>query len=651
MLGYETEIRRGNTGPWTDRRTFLGRNITAMIYGHLDNEIGYQVRVRPIGVEGDCGWSTPVWGIPTADRAPKDPDEHCDRFCRERVGTPDRNFRFLTPGRCRHTSNGQTLDAGCEYENTGPDTGRIFLEFDDPSQGSCEITLAYSSLTAGSFIDECFDAGVNTNVPFDRSFRMPRSGPQAEQDIPRAPRSQEEFDVFAWGRGDLIPGLFFGCPPSFIGIAGVACSLGKGFRVERSLDGDPLWIEGEYTYENTGPSQGLLIFKTHLGENYVFTLDFKPSGIISVKITDDEGNASGWPGISGLSLGADPVLLPIPQSMWEAIAIETDFAPEDWEDWYQERYSSSWERTLFGDLYDRLFSGDFEGLSYLNTGEYEKLGRNRAVITINFDYTPVSGEDSGPYESLDDFQREIFGSTWVFDLTFTSNGAAKFTLTITKAGFLPTVIEGFVDFAGDSINVDEFPDELLLPDDPPQASGEDRSGVDVAAAVSVGRIGPDDVQTFLINNPGLQPASYSPGDWLEPKDGSNQRMMIVGASQVSAARTADPLPFAPPQFDPRILKVHATVSPHSSPTFAEALALLGEGVSQPAQSTSNAAITQLSVVCMQQDYDIPTRGARYFSRPKSAQSDVQRCQRDCVLDESDNLQLCVWRCEGSPEGN
>ena len=65
------------------------------------------------------------------------------------MGTPERKLRLLTPGRCRHTSNGQTLDADCDYENTGPDSGRIFFEFDDPSQGSCEITLAYSSLTCG----------------------------------------------------------------------------------------------------------------------------------------------------------------------------------------------------------------------------------------------------------------------------------------------------------------------------------------------------------------------------------------------------------------------------------------------------------------------------------------------------------------------
>ena len=69
------------------------------------------------------------------------------------------------------------------------------------------------------------------------------------------------------------------------------------------------------------------------------------------------------------------------------------------------------------------------------------------------------------------------------------------------------------------------------------------SGVEIAAAVSASQISGADVQTLLISDQGLQQASYSPGDWLEPKDGSNQRMMIVGASQgASAASTASRQP-------------------------------------------------------------------------------------------------------------
>ena len=322
VLGYQTEIRRGSSGAWTDRRTFFGRNITGMIYADLVNETGYQARVRPINAEGDCGWSTPVWGIPTTDRAPKNPAEHFDRFGPQPVGSPDRNFRFLTPERCRHTSNGRTLDADCRYENTGPHTARIFLEFDDSSQGYCEVTLAYSSLTAGSFIDECFDAGVNTNVPFDRSFRMPRAAPPRSKiglDPPppeaapqRAPRSQEEFDTLVYGRDDFIPGLCFG-----------NCHLGapaeKGVARRFAFDSDGVVSEygGDYTYESTGPSRGVLTFAERNGNTWVFDLDFEPAGNIRAMVTDPNGDVTIWPGLLHLesTLKAEPILLPMPTSM------------------------------------------------------------------------------------------------------------------------------------------------------------------------------------------------------------------------------------------------------------------------------------------------------------------------------------------------
>ncbi len=641
VLGYQTEIRRGTNGAWSDRRTFLGRNIDAMIYAGLDNEIGYQVRVRPINAEGDCQWSTPVSGIPTADRAPEDDDDYHDRFGPHPLGTPERSLRLLTPGRCRHTSNGQTLDADCEYENTGPDSGRIFLEFDDPSQGSCEITLAYSSLTAGSFIDECFDAGVNTNVPFERSFRMPRlSGQDGEVEVPRAPRSQEEFDVLAWGRDDFIPGFGFGCPP----VESCEFLPGNGYTVARDpATGLPVWTLGEYTYMNTGASTGVLTFRDDMGGSYTFTLDFDGPGSVRATIEAPAGGAAVWPGIPhlDLTLGAQPVLLPIPPSWSAALAIEADFTPEPAN---ANRVRKELLDRFFPNYLSALVTGE-GGLNYRQN--YLRLGRNRAIQTIEFpwrDPKVISGRD----EAETARRLTLNGTTWSFNLTFTSDGAARFTLTLTKEGYLPTVVEGFVDFHGDGISFDEFPEELLLPDDPPQASGEDVSGVEVAAAVSVGRIDQDDVQTFLGSNSG---AAYRPGDWLEPKDGSNQRMMIVGTSQVSAVASTALSPVASLQFDRQILKTQTAVSSHGSPLFAAAMAPFGGRASRAAALTSNATITEVSVVCMQIGHDIPTRGARYFSQPKTPQDAVQLCQQKCVLDGMDNIQGCVWSCEANAGGN
>ena len=363
----------------------------------------------------------------------------------------------------------------------------------------------------------------------------PLSDQDDEVEVPKAPRSQEEFDVLAWGRDDFIPGLGFGCAPVFD-----TCEFtpGHGHTVGRDTDtGLPLYVLGEYTYMNTGPSTGVLTFRDDIGGSYTFTLEFGGSGSMRVTIETPDGGASVWPGTPhlDLTLGAQPMLLPIPPSWSSAIAIQTDLAPEDWEDWYRDWYSrhslpADWEPVLFGDVYDRLVAGPKNGLKYLQASKYEKIGRNRATITVRFEKTRSDQDDA--YENLDEFQRDIFDSTWVFDLSFTSDGAARFTLTVTREGYLPTVVEGVVDFHGDGISVDEFPEELRLPDDPPQASGEDVAGVEVAAAVSATSIGSNDLQVLLVSDTGTE---HQPGDWLEPKDGSNQRMMIVGAGQSASA--------------------------------------------------------------------------------------------------------------------
>ena len=663
VLGYQTEIRRGDSGPWTDGRTFLGRNIGAMVYSDLDNGVGYQIRVRPISSEGDCRWSPPFGGIPAEFPTPRYPT---DRFGTDPVGAPDRNWRFLTQERCRYTADGVALDADCRYENTGPDTSRIVLEFDDPSRGSCDIRLAFSSLTAGSFVEDCFDAGVNTETPFDTSFRMPRSGPQTESDIevPRAPRSSEEFDVLAWGRNDFIPGLDFGCPPIY---SSCGFNLGKALLVERDHpSGVPHWTTGNYTYENTGPSQGVLTCRTGFGDSYVFTLDFEPSGNMRVTITDEEGEPSAWPGMPhlDLALGGQPILLPIPPSWSAAIAIETDFAPKDWNS-LEDRIPTPrnpaisfsprdnlLQRTLLGRDEDVAFGerplGHVSGL--------DKVGHNRAVVTIDFwgfyQYHPEF------FEELDESLKELASNTWVFDVTFTSEGAAKFSLTITKEGHPPVVKQGFVDFKGDSINLDEFPDELLPPTSPPQASAQDRSGVEIAAAVTAPQISGADVQTLLISDQGLQPAAYQPGDWLEPKDGSNQRMMIVGVSQATAAASpasrqqvqptaAYDFSISPPVVvaAPAVFRGRPTFQLMRFTSFTTSVFYNPLGGSASHTLASEPTITQLSVVCMQKDYGIPTRGARFFSQPKAAEGLVQTCQRNCVLNETSNIQECVWKCE------
>ena len=548
VLGYQTEIRRGGGGPWTGRRTFLGRNFNAIVYADLDNEIGYQVRVRPVNAEGDCPWSVPVRGIPTADRAPKDSVESFDRFGPRTVGSTERNWRFLTRERCRHTSNGSTLDADCGYENTGPNTGRIFLEFDDPSQGSCEITLLYSSLTSGSFIDECFHAGVNTDVPsipFDTILRMPQSGTSIDGTLVLAPRTEDEFNELVHGRDDFIPGLAFGSLCHHCAAGGVNVGPGWASRIESDADGLPVReVLGRYTYRSTSATEGVLTFEENYGNTYVFHLDFQPSGNVGVTITDPDGDVTVWPGILHLTLelAAQPILLPIPPSWSSIIAAETDAAPDDYFAFNDLLESHSPEHDSANDpdiIWQTLFGADAIDVvervaEYGNSTGYQRIGRNRAQVTVVFDdeFDHIGDYDERPWSSA---ERLFVNSEWVFDITFVSEDSFLVTVTRLGEGEQPIRLNAFIDLTGGRINLNEFPPELLLPDDPPQASGTDRSGVDVAAAITTRRITGSDVQTFLVNDPELQPAAYRPGDWLEPKDGSNQRMMIVGAGSVAAA--------------------------------------------------------------------------------------------------------------------
>ena len=316
ILGFETQIKERSAFEWTDHRTFYSSNVNSVIYSDLENGVEYDLRVRSINAESECSWFLPISGTPTADLAPRDIQEHHDRFGPYPIGSPDRNFRILSPGRCRHTLDGASLDANCTYEQTGPESADIVLEFDDPTRGSCGVSLAYSSLTAGSFIDECFDAGVNTEVDFDRGFRMPSvtSGEPPSGPVARAPRTQEEFDVFVWARDDLIPGLGFGCPPVFS-----VCDFSPGFGY--LISDDPAnrlrtYTLGKYSYENTGPTSGTLSFHANKGTEYKIELEFSESDHIRATISETSTTNDGWPGMPhlDLSLGAPTVLLPIPPS-------------------------------------------------------------------------------------------------------------------------------------------------------------------------------------------------------------------------------------------------------------------------------------------------------------------------------------------------
>ena len=254
--------------------------------------------------------------------------------------------------------------------------------------------------------------------------------------------------------------------------------------------------------------------------------------------------------------------------------------------------------------------------------------------------TTVDSED--PSISEVEFQRALEGSTWVFDISFLTEDSGNIEVTIKQEGESPITLDSFLDLKAGSSSTDTFPDELTLPDEAPQASGQDITGVQIAPVTTPAGIGQNDIQTFLVNNVGSQPASYSPGDWLEPKDGGNQRMMVVASSQAATAGLASQA------LHP---KLRESAMPAAWGSFAEPRSYQSPASLPPRQQSMNPALTQISVVCMQLERDVPPRGARYFSQPKTAEGDMQTCQKNCVTEGGDAIQRCVWDCETNPSGD
>ena len=668
ILGYQTEIRQSSASSWSGRRVVLGTEVPGLTYVDLLNDQRYEIRVRPVNAEGDCRWSDPVVGTPSGGAAPTDESDLSDRIRDRWLGTPSRHWQILTPGRCRHRTGDVVFDAYCSYQRTDPDSGQISLEFDDPSKGSCDVVFAFSSLTAGSFVDDCWDAGVNTGglrtdfvVP-PYSVRTAAElnellAPDSSLDTSSlAPRTQDEFDRLARGRRDFIPGVVIGeldvGDRSLVSPGIVSLLKYDNYGRHRATN------FAQYKYENIGPSDGLLTITPHGGgETLTFRLGFD-RGTMGITVEGSERGAVNWwaetyPEFAGASQLADPlpILLPTPPS--SPINLDgPDFAPQNSEDFRgrfpREPYSDGWS-DIDAMLGDNALYRPFGGFS---RHQYVKTDRNRATITLTFgDFDPTH-PDRSPALS-DEFYEQFTGATWDIDIEFLTDGSIGYTATLSLDGS-PTglMLSGVVDYDGNRMDPDEFPPETLPPDDPPQARGQDLPGVDLAPANTAGGIGPNDLQPFLLDGADLEQAAYRPGDWLEPKDGSAQRMMIAGVNQVSATELPPP---------PRSNRVTSIVVLGAETPRTTIMAYFRGALDDQTQTTelpglytdhglqiqsdSQPTITQLLVVCMQQDREIPIRGARYFSQPKPAEGPVQTCQRNCVLNHREFIQRCVWQCE------
>jgi len=122
---------------------------------------------------------------------------------------------------------------------------------------------------------------------------------------------------------------------------------------------------------------------------------------------------------------------------------------------------------------------------------------------------------------------------------------------------------------------------------PPQASGSDIPNVVVA--------GQGSTSTLRVHNGGGGPVTYQSGQYLEPRDGDYQRMIVTRSTTINPGDTGN-----------------------------------------------------IPVACRQVRKSIPATGLRFFSSPKATTGTVGACQIACVNAGGSNVQNCVWGCETSP---
>ena len=119
----------------------------------------------------------------------------------------------------------------------------------------------------------------------------------------------------------------------------------------------------------------------------------------------------------------------------------------------------------------------------------------------------------------------------------------------------------------------------------PQASGRDLPRIEVAGQGTVARL--------TVANDSSGSFTYYAGSWLEPKDGSYQRMMVLETTTVRSGASAD-----------------------------------------------------IPTACMQFSKSIPATGLRFFSDPKLPGGSLQSCQTSCLdRGAQSTVQNCIWDCE------
>ncbi len=182
---------------------------------------------------------------------------------------------FVAAGRFRETRGAATYSGSYAYSNTGPNTGTVVVNFDDGA--SCIHSVTFVSRISGNVSFTCTDGSAGeTNwllveIPVSEGLAL-------------APADRAEFDALAVGRR-----MLSSFPASLYHVDFV--EAGRFEETEGSTT-----YAGSYSYTNTGPDTGTVVFNYDDGDSctYSVTFDTPTAGSLTYTCTEGETGGSDW---------------------------------------------------------------------------------------------------------------------------------------------------------------------------------------------------------------------------------------------------------------------------------------------------------------------------------------------------------------------
>ena len=189
IVDYEVRYREGGEEGYSDGG-HQGTGLEVRLSGLKEGTV-YEVQVRAVNQEGMSEWSEPGEGRTDREEAdpeepdPNDPSDFTEgdlegRRLRLRLegeeGTAGslelrfgegNRFEQIESGsqQAAARSEGASRSGSYTYERTGPGMGTVRLDYDDGS--SCEVSLAFTEVGAGTFSYDCGEG-----APAEGSFRL-----------------------------------------------------------------------------------------------------------------------------------------------------------------------------------------------------------------------------------------------------------------------------------------------------------------------------------------------------------------------------------------------------------------------------------------------------------------------------------------------